>query len=228
MQEKIINKHYGSTFQNEQELLYAIIKIHNESNSFDCDPMYNQGMFYKKLIDKPKYRFDINASEKGYDAEQGDATNIPLANNSIKSIILDPPFMFGTHGQTKNNVINKRYTMFDTFDELYTCYENILKEAFRVLKNNGILVFKCQDYTDSSTTMTHCIVYLLATKLGFYAKDMAILVKENKIYNPNLTQRHFRKTHSYFWVFQKKNALVSNSSPDKSGSFNKGYEVNQK
>ena len=112
--------------------------------------------------------------------------------------------MFGTHGQTKNNIINKRYTMFDTFNELYICYENILKESFRILKKKGLLVFKCQDYTDSLTTITHCVVYSLATSLGFYAKDIAILVKKNKIYNPQLVQRHFRKIHTYFWVFKKR------------------------
>ena len=51
--------------------------------------------------------------------------------------------------------------------------------------------------------MTHCMVYELAEKLKLYAKDLAILVKPNKITNPNLTQRHLRKIHTYFWVFIK-------------------------
>lgn len=145
--------------------------------------MYNKGMFYKAVINKPKYRFDLNAIEKGYDAEQGDATNLPIESMSINCMILDPPFMFGTHGQTKNSVINKRYTMFDTFEELKACYEGILREAYRVLKKDGILIFKCQDYTDSKTTMTHCLVYRWATQIGFYAKDIAILnLPKDKIY----------------------------------------------
>ena len=168
--------------------------------------MYNKGMFYKALLNKPKYRFDINATKQNYDAIDGDATNLPLATETLESIILDPPFMFGSHGQTKNNVINKRYTMFDTYEELENCYKGILKESYRVLKKNGILIFKCQDYTDSKTTMTHCKVYEWATELGFYAKDIAILVIPNKIYNGNTKQRHLRKVHSYFWVFVKKNS----------------------
>ena len=127
-----------------------------------------------------------------------------LNKRSIDSIILVPPFMFGTLGKTKNNIINQRYTMFDNFEQLENCYKGILKEAYRVLKNNGILIFKCQDYTDSRTTMTHCLVYQWAMELGFYAKDVAILIKPNKIFNGNLKQRHLRKTHSYFYVFVKK------------------------
>jgi hypothetical protein len=53
--------------------------------------------------------------------------------------------------------------------------------------------------------MSHCIVYNLATEIGFYAKDLAILnIPKSKVYNGNTKQRHFRKVHTYFWVFQKK------------------------
>lgn len=162
-------------------------------------------MFYKAILNKPKYRFDLNALDKGYDAQAGDATNLPLNDNSVHCMILDPPFMFGSHGQTKNNIINKRYTMFDTFDELKECYNGILKESHRVLDKNGILIFKCQDYTDNKTTMTHCLVWQWAIENGFYAKDIAILnLPKVKVYNGNLKQRHLRKTHCYFWVFEKK------------------------
>ena len=45
-------KHYKSYFENEQECLKAILEIHNKGNTFDCDPMYNKGYFYKE-IEKP-------------------------------------------------------------------------------------------------------------------------------------------------------------------------------
>ena len=72
---------------------------------------------------------------------------------------------------------------------------------------SGVLIFKCQDYTDSKTTMTHSLVYSWATEQGFYAKDLAILVKPNKIYNGKTTQRHLRKIHTYFWVFIKRGSF---------------------
>lgn len=198
-------KHIYSFFDNEQECIYSILQIHNGGNDIELDPMYNKGMFYKSLLNKPKLRYDLLADKMGYDAQVGDATNLDLASGSIQSIILDPPFMFGTHGQTKNNRINKRYTMFDTFEQLENCYKGILKEAYRILKPNGLLIFKCQDYTDSKTTMTHCLVWQWATEIGFYAKDIAVLnLPKDKIYNGSLVQRHLRKTHCYFYVFIKK------------------------
>ena len=94
--------------------------------------------------------------------------------------------------------------MFDNFAELKKCYQGILSEAYRILKRNGLLIFKCQDYTDNRTTMTHCLVWMWAVQIGFYAKDIAILnLPIAKIHNGNLVQRHLRKSHCYFWVFQK-------------------------
>ena len=166
--------------------------------------MFNKGMFYKNTIEKPVLRFDLNSEKRGYDALQADACHLPVKDSSIGCMILDPPFMFGTHGQTKNSVINKRYTMFDNFAELKKCYQGILFEAYRILKRNGLLIFKCQDYTDNRTTMTHCLVWMWAVQIGFYAKDIAILnLPIAKIHNGNLVQRHLRKSHCYFWVFQK-------------------------
>lgn len=113
--------------------------------------------------------------------------------------------MFGTHGQTKNNIMNKRFTMFDSFSDLCVMYQDSLKEFHRVLNKKGILIFKCQDYTDSKTTMTHCLVWQWAETLGFYAKDLFVLLANGgRIYNPKLQQRHARKFHSYLWILEKK------------------------
>jgi len=201
VQGELTQRHYGSVFNDEQELLNTIIKIHCNSG-IELDPMFNKGMFYKKgIVDKPKYMFDIEPQVEG--VQKGDATNLPLDDSSINLMVLDPPFLFGIHGKTEQNVCSKRYTIIPSFDELKKLYIGIIKESSRVLKKGGILIFKCQDYTDSKTTMTHCFVYQWALENGFYAKDLCLLVKTNKIFNPNTTQRHFRKVHSYFWIFKK-------------------------
>lgn len=196
-----MSKHYKSVFDNEQDLLQALIDIHLGGQDIELDPMYFKGNFYKNGINAPKYKFDL--SPQADRVERADAQNLPLPDNSVERMILDPPFLFGIHGKTKQYYSSKTHTIFKDFDELYECYEGIIKEANRVLKKKGILIFKCQDYTDSKTTMTHVHAYHLATLAGFYAKDLAILVKPNKVYNGNTTQRHLRKIHTYFWVFRK-------------------------
>ena len=196
-----MGKHYKSVFDNEQNLLKALISVHLGGQDIELDPMYFKGNFYKDGVNEPKFKFDLNPQATG--VQKADATDLPIDDNSIERMILDPPFLFGIHGKTKEYYSSKTHTIFKNFDELYMCYEDIINEASRVLKNKGILIFKCQDYTDSKTTMTHVHAYHLATLAGFYAKDLAILVKPNKVYNGNTTQRHLRKIHTYFWVFQK-------------------------
>jgi hypothetical protein len=202
-------KHYKSVFENEQELLKIIIDIHLKGK-IELDPMYFKGNFYKDGIERPDYYYDNNwevCQKSELDISkpvQADATNLHwFKDGKFNNIILDPPFLFGIHGKTKNYYSSQTHTIFKDFNELEKLYKAILKEAHRLLKKGGILIFKCQDYTDSKTTMTHCLVYNWATELGFYADDLAILVKPNKVYNGNLNQKHFRKIHTYFWIFKK-------------------------
>lgn len=200
MNDKQRNKHFMSVFYNETELIQAILKLNNLER-IECNPMYSKGNFYKKGLEQPEYFYDLNPQVKR--CVKCDAKELPLADNSLQSIILDPPFLFGIHGNAKHYKMSERFTIFSDFTELEECYKGILKEAHRCLKNNGTLIFKCQDYTDGKTTMTHCLVYEWAKAIGFYAKDLAVLVKPNKIYNSSVNQRHLRKVHTYFWVFQK-------------------------
>ena len=191
-----------SVSNSDMEILTNMRKLYLGGDRFDLDPTYSKGVFYKH-IESPNLKFDLSPQVDG--VLQADCADLPLKSNSVSSIVFDPPFMFGTHGQTKNNKMNKRFTMFDTFEELLHMYCSALTEFSRILKYNGFLFFKCQDYTDSKTTMTHCLVYSWATDLAYYAKDLYILVATGgRIYNPNLRQRHARKFHSYWWVFQNK------------------------
>ena len=194
-----------SVFDNERDCIKSILDLHNEGNPIDVDPMYNKGAFYNgNTVKKPSFRFDLRAEENKYDAKVGDAANLPIEPNSVNCVILDPPFIFNPHGKAKNNSALKRFSAFDDFDKLEKCYKGIIKEAHRILAPKGTLIFKCQDYTDSKTTMTHCFVWKWATECGFYAKDIAIVnVTRGKKYNPNLKQKHLRKSHCYFFVFKK-------------------------
>ena len=191
-----------TVFDNEQELLKALISLHCPEG-IELDPMYSKGNFYKE-ISNPILRFDINPQRD--ECKYGDAKNLPLDNNSISNMILDPPFMFGIHGKAEKYIMSTRFGIFKNFSELETLYKEILRESHRLLKRNGVLIFKCQDYTDSKTTMVHCYVWKWALEQGFYAKDLAIFEFPKRIWNSNLKQRHLRKTHSYFWVFIRKKA----------------------
>ncbi len=189
----------------EDDILLGIMKLHNREEPFDADVCYNVGGFYRSgAVPKPALKFDIAPLSE--DVRQSDAQSLPLEAGAIGSLIFDPPFMFNPHGQARaKNRANARYTMFDTWADLERTYKGALTEFGRVLRRKGIVAFKCQDYTDSKTTMTHCLVYQWATERGFYVKDLFIRYRNHgPAYNPALKQKHARKFHSYWWVLEKR------------------------
>lgn len=197
-------KHYKSVFENEQELLKALIDIHLGGEDIELDPMYFKGNFYKDGVNPPELKFDRNPQVPGVVKADAGFLPLPVAFESIASVILDPPFIVANHGKQDKFYSSQTHTFYKSFDELEQEYFNIIKEACRYLVPNGVMIFKCQDFTDAKTTFTHCLVRDIAERWGFYAKDLAILVKPNKVTNPATKQRHLRKIHTYFWVFIKK------------------------
>lgn len=146
----------------------------------------------------------------------GDSRNLPLEDASINCMMFDPPFL-ATTGRSltensKNNIINKRFGVYSSEKELHQFYIDSLKEAYRVLMDRGILIFKCQDKISSGKQyMSHCFVYNEARKIGFYPKDLFILLSKNRIVADwqLKNQKNARKFHSYFWVFEKSNRKIT-------------------
>ena len=196
----------------ENEILHNILNLHCETD-IELDPTYSKGNFYKKGIVEPKYKFDILPQRD--DVIAANAENLPLDDNSINTMIFDPPFL-ATKGKSltdnsDNNIINKRFGVYPTEIELHTFYRNALIEFYRILKPNGILIFKSQDKVSSSKQyMSHVFIINEAIKIGFYPKDLFVLLAKNRLVaNWQLrNQKHARKFHSYFIVFQKINKTI--------------------
>ena len=187
----------------DRDILFAIKQLYLDGKNYDLDPCYSSGKFYEDL-ERPNRKLDKNPQTNETIKNDIVEDGLPYQNNSIKSIVFDPPFMFGTHGQTKNNIMTKRFTMFDNWEQLKDMYKTSLSEFHRVLIKGGIVAFKCQDYTDSKTTLTHCYVYNWAIKQSFKVEDLFIMAfKGGRVWNSNLVQRHARKYHSY-WIVLKK------------------------
>ena len=80
------------------------------------------------------------------------------------------------------------------------------KEAFRVLKRAGIFIVKCQDEVSANKqNLTHVQLINQYESMGFYSKDLFVVVRSNKPVATRVTKQiHARKNHSYFLVFVKK------------------------
>ena len=201
-----MKKHYKSVFYSEQELLKSIIDLHLDGADIEADFTFFKGNFYRDGINTPKHCFDISPL---FDFVKERDSSVyyfgDTKDDGYRSIMIDPPFMIGNRPSQKKYYSSKTHGMYPNFSELENSYIGFLRNAFLNTKNKDKVIFKCQDYTDSKTIMTHSYVWKWAEETGFYVKDLVILVKPNKVYNSKVNQRHFRKIHTYFFILERTN-----------------------
>lgn len=204
-----------SVYNDQYRIIKAILQLHCNTD-IELDPTYSTGGFYKNGIKPPKYKFDLNP--KRSDVIKADAENLPMPDSSINTMIFDPPFL-ATRGKSLTNIsINnksnktvRRFGYYPTEKELFTFYKNAMIEFKRILKPNGVLIFKCQDKVSSGKQyMSHAFIMRCAEELGYYIKDLFILVAKNRMIPKwqTLNQKHARKFHSYFIVLENSNKKV--------------------
>ena len=198
----------------EGEMLNDIIELHCPQG-IELDPCYSVGAFYKRSgIGQPKHKFDIEPQISG--VVQANSNNLPLGDNSVSSVMFDPPFVIG--GQTYKDakegscITAKRFSNFDSWRQLKEMYSTSMVEFYRILKDDGILIFKNQDSVSGGKQhFSHAYIMNRAVEIGYYPKDLFILLAKNRLIGPHETQQHARKFHCYYWVFIKRQCPVDYS-----------------
>lgn len=190
----------------QNEILQWIIKLYIPAGRFDADATFSTGGFYT-AIPPPSLCFDICPSSPNI--IRADCRHLPLEDGSIHSLVLDPPFLATTGKSLETdigNIINRRFSVCQSEQDLALLYEDAIREAYRVLADHGILIFKCQDKVSSGKQhMMHCHIYTWAKSIGFEALDLFVLLAKSRLVADwQRNQKHARKFHSYFWVFRKK------------------------
>lgn len=213
----------------QHEILYNIMQMHNGGKPFDCDMTYSIGNFYGKFnvkdskgetreieIPAPKYKYDVCPQVDGVEKIEP-LGPLPLEDNSIDSIVIDLPFVIScgpsmntpdydeNGNKVRNNLISRRFACYYPVSSLLQSYKLWISEAYRVLKPDGILTWKCQP-TISGSKMLNSPYYsrLMAQSVGFDDLDEFVLLAKNRLISGKIKQQqHARSFHSYFLVFKK-------------------------
>jgi hypothetical protein len=197
-----------------------------------ADVTYGKGVFWSK-IERGTYELhssDIDPAERPEADECPlwlhrpgvDCRALPYDDASFDALVLDPPYMEGFFRAAKGqragsgtHVTFQDYYAHDGthesgpgepkwHDVVFELYRRAGLEARRVLRPGGKLLVKTQDEVSSNTQrLTHIEIVTAFEAMGFYTKDLFILVRTNK---PGVSrmkkQEHARKNHSYFLVFE--------------------------
>jgi hypothetical protein len=198
-----------SVSNSQSEILNNIIQLYCPFG-IDLDPTYSTGNFYKD-VPQPLYKMDIDPQVPG--VIQADSQYLPLLDNSIRTIMFDPPFIVGSEAGGKPGIIKTRFSYYKNIPELWEFYRKSIAEFYRVTFQDGILIFKCQDTIDGSKQyLSHVEVINYALRIGYYPIDLFVLLNTNYLVSPNMVnQQHARKRHSYFVVFKKTDCKVKYS-----------------
>jgi 16S rRNA G966 N2-methylase RsmD len=196
------------------DIFPQILSLHVPEGAKIADVTYGNGVFWRN-VDLSKY--DLTSSDI---ATGIDCRALPYQDESFDALVLDPPYM---EGLLRNNQTHKAGNgKFSSFREYYSngdetsegpkwhaavtdLYFKAGQEAYRVLKQNGVMIVKCQDEVSANRQwLTHIEIINHYEKIGFYTKDLFVVVRTNKVGISRLIkQKHARKNHSYFLVFIK-------------------------
>lgn len=204
----------SASINGNSEVFPQILALHVPEGSRIADVTYGNGVFWRN-VDLSKYELIKSDIATGVDCRK-----LPYENESYDALVLDPPYM---EGLLRNNKEHKAGNgSFSAFRNYYSngdeenggakwhaavtdLYFKAGAEAYRVLKVNGVLIVKCQDEVSANRQwLTHVEIINYYESMGFYTKDLFVVVRTNKVGISRLIkQKHARKNHSYFLVFIK-------------------------
>lgn len=201
---------------NNADVFPKILQLHVPKGVSIADVTYGKGTFWRQVqtTDYDLHKSDIS--------EGVDCRALPYRAASMDCVVLDPPYMEGFY--RKNETEKAGGGSHQAFRDHYSngneepaqdgakwhaavleMYQKSGAEAHRVLRDKGILIVKCQDEVSANRqNLTHVEIINAYSVIGFYCKDLFIVVRPNK---PGVSrmkkQVHARKNHSYFLVFTK-------------------------
>lgn len=196
------------------EVFSLILQLHVSSGAVIADVTYGKGVFWRN-VNIAEYTLHATDIDTGVDCR-----DLPYDDMSLDCVVLDPPYMEGLYRRSKTHLagsgshgaFREHYSNGQTtaggpkyHEAVLDMYFRAGSEAYRVLKDNGVLIVKCQDEVSANRQrLTHVEIINRYEEMGFYVKDLFITIRKNR---PGISrlkkQVHARKNHSYFLVFVK-------------------------
>lgn len=198
---------FSSYVANNDAVFPHVLSLYVAPGSRVADVTYGKGVFWRRI---PKDAYELLAS----DLKNGiDCRDLPYESGGLDAVVFDPPYMHtpgaGAHEGHQNFEEyyrnNKASSDKKYHEAVLDLYFQAAKEAWRVLRDGGVYIVKCQDEVCANRQrLTHVEIINELSKYGFVIEDLFVVVRRGKPgVSRMLAQAHARKNHSYFLVFIK-------------------------
>lgn len=170
------------------------------------DATVNGGRFWRNSK-RPVTGMDIDPRHKPDIV--ADNTNMPVEDGAFDVVVYDPPHV-PNQGRDNKKDFNTRFGLVlrSSKENHYTfshTFPPFLREAYRVLKPEGVLLCKITDYIHHHRYQWAHIEFIhAACEAGFTACDCIVKIRKGPIMDPKWkTAHHSRRQHCYWLVFRK-------------------------
>jgi SAM-dependent methyltransferase len=170
------------------------------------DATVNSGRFWEGSV-RPVVGLDIDPKHRP--DVVADNRKMPFKDHCFEVVIYDPPHI-PNQGKDRRKDFNTRFGLVlkspaangYNFSHLYPPF---LREAYRVLRPEGILLCKIADYIHGHRFQwAHVELMKTAIEVGFTACDCIVKIRQGPIVDPRWkTAHHARRHHCYWLVFRK-------------------------
>lgn len=172
------------------------------------DATVNGGRFWRGSK-RPVIGLDIDASHRP--AIVADNAMMPFLDSSFDVVVYDPPHI-PNQGKDRSKDFNTRFGLVlrSSKENHYSfthTFPPFVREAFRVLKPEGILLCKITDYVHHHRYQWAHIEFINAAQgVGLMPCDCIVKVRKGPIIDPKWKNAHHsRRQHCYWLVFRKSN-----------------------
>ncbi len=178
--ELVFSAHIGTN----DEVFPEVAKLYIPAGSSVADVTYGRGVFWKGL-DVSQFDFHPTDLNEGIDSRA-----LPYKVRSFDVVVFDPPYMHTPGGTAHNGHQNfEQYYQNNSaaspgkkyHEAVLDLYFRSAREAYRVLREEGIYIVKCQDEVCANQQrLTHVEIINELAEIGFLAEDLFVVVRRNK------------------------------------------------
>ena len=193
--------------EDDAELLEQLLQVYpRERPRMILDATVNGGRFWRGSRRKV---VGVDIDYKHRPTVVADNASMPFGPDTMDVVVYDPPHI-PNQGRDRSKDFNKRFGLGERSSKAhgYTfahTYPPFMREAFRVLRDEGILLAKIADYVHNHRYQwAHLELIKVGQEVGFIACDCVIKVRKAPIIDPKWkVAHHTRRQHCYWIIFRK-------------------------